>query len=50
MKPTCKRSADPERVEEYREKVRTMLMAPDLFFEDFAHGPPTKRGIAQRGP
>jgi hypothetical protein len=39
---------DPARVQEYREKVRTMLMAPDLFAQDFTKIRLTRRGIVRR--
>ena len=39
---------DPARVAEYRGKVRTTLVAPDLFFEDLAKIHLTRRGIQRR--
>ena len=39
---------DPARVAEYREKVRTTLMAPDLFAEDLTKIRLTRRGIERR--
>jgi len=39
---------DPARVKEYREKVRTTLMAPDLFDTDLAKIRLTSRGIERR--
>jgi hypothetical protein len=39
---------DPARVAEYREKVRTMVMAPDLFDTDLTQIRLTRRGIARR--
>jgi hypothetical protein len=39
---------DPVRVEEYREKVRTMVRAPDLFDTDLTRIRLTRRGIARR--
>ena len=39
---------DPARVAEYRDKVRTMLMAPDLFDADLTQIRLTRRGIKRR--